>query len=383
MTLCDLGENCKLRTLLGESGKLVAKAESLVVDSVTALKEGLVKVSDLQFLKEHSDRFFDLCKLRDSHHSGQKIFSAAQTYLSHYSGQLELFEKERHILLNFVHFCMLVSASEDLVQLCLSIKGDVSDLEVRNLVQQDICQSAVVSCFSMLSTYRQYVELIWKGSKSFIFRMLWNETGNEVARSRSDKQPPLSLVEIVEMICEPLYHQWQSICDKVGNGSILLERVSVLFYSPATEIADFDQELDCIADFCAQQENADWKQQRRKQIEQYGKLRNLIEAAHALKLVMSTLKIPQAFQEINDICSQVSLFICDRLQRLWMHHQLCCLQDSPDFRLQPIRMFTDDFLFAVDFLASLTSKDIACLKSFTDSPNLVLWLRQDIKGKQV
>ena len=45
-------------------------------------------------------------------------------------------------------------------------------------------------------------------------------------------------------------------------------------------------------------------------------------------------------------------------------------------------MLTDDLLSAGDFLDLLDSEDIACLKSFTAAPNLVQWLRLDIKSKQ-
>ena len=59
------------------------------------------------------------------------------------------------------------------------------------------------------------------------------------------------------------------------------------------------------------------------------------------------------------------------------------LKNSPEFRKQPIRMLTDDLISASHFLASLTSEDIACLKSFTKAPNLVQWITRDIKSKRL
>ena len=379
--LYDLGENCNLRTFLGESGELVSKAESLLVDLVTALKDGWVRVSQLEFLKEHSARFYDLCKLRDAQQSSHKIFSDAQTHLSDRIKQLVSYEKERQLLENFVSHCRLVSSSEDLSQLTHIIRTDVSDIEMRNLAQQDTSPSAVMSCSSVLSSYRQYVDLIWKGRNSCIFEMLWNEKRSEVARLRTDSQPPLTLAEVVEMVCKPIADLWQSICEEVVSGSLPLERVSVLFRSPETEMVNLDQELSCMGDFCGRQENAKWKQQRRKQIEQYSKLKDTIEAAHSLKQVMAALQMLRGFPEIDYICMQVSFFL---LIGNNVYRCICVsvhLQDSPDFRKQPIRMLTDDLISAGEFLASLTHQKIACLKSFTEAPNLILWLRRDIKSK--
>ena len=59
------------------------------------------------------------------------------------------------------------------------------------------------------------------------------------------------------------------------------------------------------------------------------------------------------------------------------------LQNSPEFRKQPIRMLTDDLISASHFLDSLASEDIACLKSFTEAPKLVQWLTRDIKSKRL
>ena len=307
--LYDLGDNCKSRTFLGESGELVSKAESLLLDLVTALKDGLVRVSELEFLKEHSARLFKLCESRDAHQSSHKIFSDAQTHLSDRIRQLDSYENERRLLENFVSHCRLVSSSEDLNQLSRIIRADISDTEMRNLAQQDTSLSADMSCSSVLSSYRQYVDLIWKGRNSCIFKMLWNDKSSEVARLRSDSQLPLTLAEVVEMICKPIADLWQSTCEEVVSGSLPLERVSILFRSPETETVNLDQELSCMGDFCGREENAKWKQQRRKQIEQYSKLKYTIEAAHSLKQVMAALQMLQGFPEIDYICMQVSFFL--------------------------------------------------------------------------
>ena len=275
---------------------------------MTSLKDGLVKVCDLRFLSKRSARLFDLCQSRDAHQSGHKIFSDARRYLDERMEQLDSYQKERCLLENFVSACRLFTSSEDLSQLACNIRSDVSNMEIRSLAPQDSSQSVVVSCFSVPSSYHQYVELTWKARNSCIFKMLWNEMGCQVARSRRDRQPPLTLAEIVEMICKPIADQWQSICNEVVNGTIPLERVSILFGSPETETVNLDQELNCMGDFCGRQENAKWKQQRKKQIEQYSKLESTVEAGQTLKKVMSALYMPQGFKEIDYICTQVSWF---------------------------------------------------------------------------
>ena len=287
----------------------MSKAESLLVNLVTTLKDGSVRVCELKVINEHSAPFFDLCKTRDDHQSSHKIFSDAQRYLDNRTRQLHAYESERRLLENFVDVCKLFSSSEDLIQLTRKIRADVFNKEIRNLAPQDSSQSAVVSCFSEFSSYRQYIELTWKARNSCIFKHILNDVGRQVAQSRTNKQPPLTLAEIVDMICKPSAHQWQSICNEVVTGSMPLERVSVVFGSPETGTVILDQELDCISDFCGQQEDPEWKRQRRKQIEKYSKLRNAIVVAQTLKDVMCTLQFSRRFKEIDSICRQVSFLI--------------------------------------------------------------------------
>ena len=287
-------------------------AESVLRDTECCLTDGSITVGQIHLLKTNFGRFLDLCKLWDSHqNSDKRIGHQAEASMRRQSAELMKFEKERLLIDNFLSACSIVSRdwSEDLKELSQKIREDVSSKQVKDLRHQNEEETALQAYFPVPSTCRQFLQPLWNARNSDIFKRLWNDKSREVSQQRLRKQPPntqpLTLAEIASMICGPVYVLWQRLCAEVQDGSISLTRVSTLFGHLTNNSEAIVKELSCIDCCSPQRKGSAWKSKRKEQIEQYFKLREKINAARTLKLVIGVLELNHSFVEVDSICQQV------------------------------------------------------------------------------
>lgn len=311
MTGSVLGENRAALSLLQEGGELVLQAASILVDISDRLCDSSITVAQLLYVRDNTRQFLDLCKLWDSLREGEQRHDRTEASLRARSAEIDRYNTERRHIENFVSFCAVVSdgVSEDWRGLSQSVRADVSREEMRMLCQQDDRNLGVLSCFPVSHLCCQFVRRIWDARDSDIFKRLWNERGREVRQQRHHTQPPntqpLTVDEVIQLICSPVANQWQQLCVEVHAGSVSLERVSALFRRLTGVSGSLERELTCIEACLERRENTAWKQERQEQIEQYSKLRDKIGAARSLKKVVAVLKASHSFIEIEQICDQV------------------------------------------------------------------------------
>ena len=309
------GKASHRRDFLGAEGHLVLQAESVLIGTETRLRKRSITVAQLRRLEKNVDRFMELCEVWDSHQKDTKVREKARSSFRARMVEIEKFEQEKRLVDKFVGACVSVctpgngGASEELRLLSHRLKEDISSMEIRSLCHFDTKKTTQKPYFPLPPTCRQYLQPIGDALDSNTFRRIWEETARGVAQKRRSEQPPnmkpLILSEIADLICSPVISQWQRLCLEVQDGSICLERVSVLFGCLASNRGALKQELNCISVCSPRRGKSAWKQQRQEQIEQYSKLRDRIEAAQTLKSVVRVLEISRSFKEIDAICDQV------------------------------------------------------------------------------
>ena len=329
--------------------QLVSRAEIVLSSIVGFLTDRSIHVEQLRLLEKKRGRFLELCKIWDSHQKDKKISDKALLSLRACVVQVEKFDRAKRLVDKFVGACVSVCdpvngvLSPELRLLSDRIKEDVSSMEVRGLCHFDSEEAAVEAFFHIPPSCRRYLQPIGNAVDSDIFMRIWNEHAREVGQQRCIEQPPntnpLKLSEITELICAPVIGQWQRLCREVQDGSISLERVSTHFGCLTNDPRALTQEMDCISVCSPRRGNNAWKQQRQKQIEQYSRLTDKIEAARTLKNVLGTLEISQRFREVDIICKQVcsdtSALLCEFDRQFFLSRSLL---NSSNNRLVRFRM---------------------------------------------
>ena len=290
-------------------------AQSVLIGTETRLRDSSITIEELLLLRKNEDRFLDLCKVWDSYQEDTKIRQIVHLSFQACLSEVEKFEQEQRLVERFVTACVSICTPDngglcqELGLLLRTLKDDISSKEVRGLCHLTSEEAAAEPYFPVPLSCRQYLQPVGNAQDSHIFRRLWEEKAREVGQQRRYEQPsklnPLMLSDITELICASVISQWRSVCHEVQNGSISLGRVSDLFGCLTNDSGALEKELNCI-DVCSLQHcYCEWKQERQRQIEQYSKLREKIEAARTLKDVIILLKLSHSFKEVDIICQQV------------------------------------------------------------------------------
>ena len=299
----------------------MSRAESVLISTETRLHDRSITVAQLRLLEKNVDRFLELCTVWDlSQKETKRLPDKAHSLFRARLAEVEKYEHEKRLAEKFVKACVSVCETfhdalpPGLQVLSQKLRKVYLSNDVRSLCHLDSEEAAVVPHIPVPPTCRQYLQPIGTALDSLIFRRIWSEKTREVWPQRRSQQSvvfgrkPLMLSVITDLICAPVISQWKCLCFEVQDGSISLELVVDVFGSLTNDPGALERELSCMAVSSHSRENCEWKRQRQRQIQQYFKLKERIQAAHALKGVISALEIPHSFKEIDTICRKVCFY---------------------------------------------------------------------------
>ncbi|XP_065845272.1 E3 ubiquitin-protein ligase rnf213-alpha-like isoform X2 [Oscarella lobularis] len=340
----------------GNVGRILARAEQVLVEFVEELASASVTVCDYKLAENGMERLLGMCSVVDGRRNNSELKQVAISALTQRRLEYKAFDEERSSVLSFANSCRLLG-NVDLDDLSASAIMDVSDNAMRSLAVTDGA-SIRVTFFSLPNDVREYLIPLDKVQNSDVFRKLWTERGEEAKIERErNGQPvtqPFSLEELVEKIIRPVFEIWERVCRSLHEASITLKDVGKLFSNILGKEEDLCHELMVMDP--APTLSKTWVPERVKQILQLARLNKSSSAATAVLHVCDVLKI-ERFPAV------------EKMQE----------QNSAEFLNQPLSVMTDDLVLASRFLTDMKEEEIACLEQFAKCDHLVAWVREELE----
>ena len=228
--------------------------------------------------------------------------------LVRYFPTIRLSIKRNHNLL-FMIFLLV-----DLHELSKQTGVDVSHLPIRNLVQSTIAGGRVhpvVTFFGLSPKAKVMISSLSKLGDSVLLRQFWKDNGDKVLKLKADKEGRkvfLTVDDVEEFVWTPSNDQLRSLQERFLSGAISFEEIDKFFKVFKNNVV-IAEEMKLIASRYGTETKAIelLVNQRIKEMEQYYKLHNCIDAAKSIFEFKTFLGLQGNFRLVEDLQNQVCL----------------------------------------------------------------------------
>ena len=194
---------------------------------------------------------------------------------------------------------------------------DASRLSMKDLVQSTIVGgrvSPVVTFFGLSSEAREMISTLSELKDSILLRQFWKENGYKAVKKTGQERAQkvaCSVQDVVELIWTPSFEKLQSLQKRFLSGTISFGEVDKFFnvFKGNQKYEDLTKEIRLITsrnDGQGPPLNSRIGD-RIRQIEQYHKLHNCIDAARSILDFKTSSGLEGDFQVVEDLLNQVCL----------------------------------------------------------------------------
>lgn len=215
----------------------------------------------------------------------------------------------------FFVFCFLFIVN--LHELSGKVATDASRLSMKDLVQTTIVggrELPVVTFFGLSSEAREMISTLSELKDSILLRQFWKDNGYKALKKTGQEaaqKVARSVEDVVELIWTPSFEQLQSLQKRFLTGTISLGEVDTFFnvFKDNQKYEDLTKEIRLITSRNDSQGPPlnSTIDERIRQIEQYHKLHNCIDAARIILDFKTSNGLEGNFQVVEDLLNQVCL----------------------------------------------------------------------------
>ena len=202
-------------------------------------------------------------------------------------------------------------------ELAGKVATDVFRLSIKDLVQSTIVGGRVfpmVTFFGLSSEAREMISALSELKDSLLLRQFWKENGYKAVKKTGQEEAqkmPCNVQDVVELIWTPSFKQLQSLQERFLSGNISFGEVDKFFnvFKGNQKYEDLTKEMRLITsrnDSQGPPLNSSIDV-RIRQIEQYHKLHNCIDAARIILDFKTSNGLEGNFQVVEDLLNQVCL----------------------------------------------------------------------------
>ncbi|XP_065844224.1 E3 ubiquitin-protein ligase rnf213-alpha-like isoform X2 [Oscarella lobularis] len=343
------------------------KAKRVIVNFLGQIASATVSVADLELAKANIQQLDALCAILDEQNSKHPPIERKRSSLQQITEgalhlriqELERFDKEKKLVLNFLSTCQSLAGKVDFQRLRDFSKIDVSEISLNKLVRRLEDGSIDVVYFDCLPKVKHYMKPLNELQKSLVFHRLLRDKKNVLERdckgNEDTETVPMALNRVIQLVIEPVFRAWKKVCELVKSGEIKLKEVKdnfkLLSYSSEKlreELSYMDLDSDNSGRLLAE---------RVRQICLYKTLSKSAVAAKAVRCVCAELHVSKPLVALSEICSL----------------------DSQLLQGQPLLVMNAAMMSAGSFLEAMEEEQIVCLQMFADCGPLIDWVKRDLK----
>lgn len=197
---------------------------------------------------------------------------------------------------------------------------------MKDLVQSTVVGGRVlpvVTFFGLSSEAREMISALSELKDSILLRLFWKDNGYKTLKKTGQEEAQKvtrSVEDVVELIWTPSFEQLQSLQKRFLSGTISFGEVDKFFdvFKGNQKYEDLTKEIRLITSRNDSQGPAlnSLIDQRIRQIEQYRKLHNCIDAAKIILDFKTSNGLEGNFQVVEDLLNQVCLNLT------WLPYQM-------------------------------------------------------------
>lgn len=187
---------------------------------------------------------------------------------------------------------------------------DVSDLPIRDLCcrvhadngSEEMC----VTYFKFNNDVKQMLRMLSRAQGSSVFLEFWESCGKKAQAicTAESTSSGLSIEQVEELVWKPALQRCSHVIERLLEGDISLQEVDAMFQKFQNRFQELEQELLIMIEFC-KGGNLDLLNQRIKQIAQYQKLQQCVQAARMIWDFKDAMNLVGGFEKIDEFRSQV------------------------------------------------------------------------------
>ncbi|CAH3029473.1 unnamed protein product, partial [Porites evermanni] len=360
------GKESDYRNVLRPDGQeILMKALSSIEAAVKYLKDGSITFQILTLIRDHSERFLELCGQIEQI-TKEKSKEYLEQLLNQRISEVTAFQDQRDKVTSFVRTCALIKqVSVD--ELSKKAVVDVLRLPIKELAQSVVVDGKVrpvVTFFQLSPKAKEMISELSKLRNSTFFRRFWIENGKKALSRISQRQGHkdlLSVDDVEELVWAPSIEQLQSVQDRFLNCTISFQEIDKFFpvFKSSQDLAD---EFKLITSrnsiiLAARELIID---QRIEQINEYYKLQTCTAAASDILKFKDSLGLQGDFQLVEDLENQM----------------------NKEFKQRPLKTMDKALQNAGRLLSLITPERAECLAAVAQCRDFISWIRKTIKGPQ-
>ena len=218
-------------------------------------------------------------------------------------------------------FCFLILVN--LHELSEKVARDASRLSIKDLVQSTTIGGRVlpvVTFFGLSSEVREMISALSELKDSILLREFWKDNGCKALTTTGQEEAQkvaCDVEDVVKLIWTPSFEQLQSLQKRFLSGTISFGEVDKFFsvFKGNQKYEDLTKEIRLITSKNDSQEPPlnSVIDKRIRQIEQYHKLHNCIDAARIILDFKTSNSLEGNFEVVEDLLNQVCLNLTESL----------------------------------------------------------------------
>ena len=208
----------------------------------------------------------------------------------------------------------------NLHELSEKVATDASRLSMKDLVQSRIVGGKVlpvVTFFGLSSEAREMISALSELKDSILLREFWKDNGCKARKTTEAQKVACDVEDVVKLIWTPSFEQLQSLQKRFLSGTISFGEVDKFFsvFKGSQKYEDLTKEIRLITSRNDSQEPPlnSVIDRRIRQIEQYHKLHNCIDAARIIFDFKTSNGLEGNFEVVEDLLNQVCLNLTESL----------------------------------------------------------------------
>uniref|UniRef100_A0A4W3K881 RING-type E3 ubiquitin transferase n=1 Tax=Callorhinchus milii TaxID=7868 RepID=A0A4W3K881_CALMI len=360
--------------LTDEAKELMALADSVFLDVVNKLQQGSIQIKHLKWIIEKKQNFNTLHDISD----GSCQMKYNQAVLSIRENELKGFNERKDGVDSLLKMCRKIT--EFVKELEERLKADFGSTELKQVMNvtamsnQSIPQTRpackAVTWFHLSEQTAEMARNIHQFKDSHVFQMCWEKAAKDLSAKApadiefSDEQegeeelyvessmaPSVTLDQLNARLWEPCFTHYQSIYQKVKEGSLTFREVDEQFRDYGESYEDLKRDFEIMCKLSPR--DGQWVGKRIQQIQEYHQLHSAVKCAEIIMRAKDILSLKGNFSVLETLLN---------------------MRDE-SFKEKKLNCISDELIEARSLLVNISEPCRKCLEELIQRQQFVHWIK--------
>ncbi|XP_042198225.1 E3 ubiquitin-protein ligase rnf213-alpha isoform X2 [Callorhinchus milii] len=366
--------------LTDEAKELMALADSVFLDVVNKLQQGSIQIKHLKWIIEKKQNFNTLHDIKKQSGSCQMKYN--QAVLSIRENELKGFNERKDGVDSLLKMCRKITefVKVDTEELEERLKADFGSTELKQVMNvtamsnQSIPQTRpackAVTWFHLSEQTAEMARNIHQFKDSHVFQMCWEKAAKDLSAKApadiefSDEQegeeelyvessmaPSVTLDQLNARLWEPCFTHYQSIYQKVKEGSLTFREVDEQFRDYGESYEDLKRDFEIMCKLSPR--DGQWVGKRIQQIQEYHQLHSAVKCAEIIMRAKDILSLKGNFSVLETLLN---------------------MRDE-SFKEKKLNCISDELIEARSLLVNISEPCRKCLEELIQRQQFVHWIK--------